>query len=78
MKHGYVGSDVTVVAHATVENVRGMEVYGVIPLHLAAVALSVNAIDLPDMPADRRGTELSCEDMERFGAVCTRYVVQKG
>ena len=75
VRHGHVGPDVDVVAHATADNVAGKDVFGVLPLHLAAVAGRVNSIDLPNLPADRRGTDLSADDMDAFGAVLTGYVV---
>ncbi|MEJ5169384.1 MAG: CRISPR-associated protein Csx16 [Fimbriimonadales bacterium] len=51
-----------VLAHATADDVRGKVVLGVLPLHLAALAKAVVSIDL-DLPADRRGTDLSAEEM---------------
>ena len=78
VRHGHVPADVDVVVHATADNVRGRDVYGVLPLHLAVEAGRVNSVDLPGLPADRRGTELSADEMDDFGAVLRTYVVMTG
>ncbi len=73
-KRGIVGK---VIAHATEDDVRGKDVIGNLPLHLAAVAKSVTVVDMPALPADWRGQDLSPEQMDQAGATLTRYVVQK-
>ena len=65
-----------VVAHATAEDVRGKRVYGVLPLHLAAAAADVYTIDLPGLPAEKRGQDLSPEEMDRYGAILRPYRVE--
>lgn len=72
-RHGIVGE---VVAHATSDNVRGRVVYGVLPLHLAALTAEVVAIDMPGLPPDRRGQDLTPEEMDTYGARLTRYQVR--
>ncbi|GIV81675.1 MAG: hypothetical protein KatS3mg051_1029 [Anaerolineae bacterium] len=66
-----------VVEHATPDAVRGRVVYGNLPLHLAALAAEVVAIDMPDLPRDVRGWDLTPEEMDTFGARMTRYRVLK-
>lgn len=73
-KHGIEGE---VVSHATEENVRGREVYGVLPLHLAALASRVYCIDMQLAPEDR-GRDLSAEEMEARGAHLCAYRVLSG
>lgn len=65
----------TVVAHATADIVRGRDVYGVLPLHLAAVCRTVTTVDL-DLPADKRGAELSVNEVETYFTGMTTYVVK--
>lgn len=67
-----------VVAHATADDVAGRIVYGALPLHLAAAADAVVAIDIPDLPAGKRGHELSADELTEYGATLTRYVVRHG
>lgn len=67
----------TVVGHATEETVAGKRVYGILPLHLSAHATEVWTVDMPDLPADRRGTEMTPEEMDSFGATLVGYRVQK-
>ena len=64
---------VPVLAAATMDDVRGMVVYGNIPLHLATVAASVIAIEFAGAPP--RGQEYSLADMDAAGARLVRYRV---
>lgn len=48
---------------------------GILPLNLAARAAEVWAIDLPNLPAELRGKELSPEQMDAAGATVTKYKV---
>lgn len=50
-------------------------VYGVLPLHLAAVADEVISIDLPGLRPDQRGKDLSPEEMDEAGASLRCYRV---
>ena len=55
--------------------VAGKIVFGVLPLHLAAQAHAVVTIDMPSLPADKRGVDLTPAEMDSFGARMTAYVV---
>ena len=59
---GYSGP---VVEHATAENVRRKVVIGVLPMHLAAEAAAVGSVVM-DLPREKRGQELSVEEVEEF------------
>lgn len=63
-----------VVSHAEPEDLAGNRVIGVLPVDLAALCGEYWALDMR-IPADFRGKELSCEDMERFGCSIKRWVV---
>ena len=63
-----------VVSHA--EIVKGKDVYGVLPLHLAALANTITSVDL-NLPAEMRGKELSLEDVERHFVGFATYKVSK-
>jgi hypothetical protein len=65
--------DVPVLASATAEAVRGKEVFGNLPLHLAAEAELVHAIEFPAAPP--RGAEYTVDDMLKAGAVLRPYYV---
>jgi CRISPR-associated protein Csx16 len=73
-QRGIVGK---VIAHATPDDVRGKDVIGNLPLHLASVALSVTVVDMPNLPPELRGQDLSPEQMDQVGATLSRYVVRK-
>jgi hypothetical protein len=59
---GYTGP---VVEHATAEDVRRRVVIGVLPLHLAAEAAAVGSVVM-ELPREKRGQELSVEEVEEF------------
>lgn len=73
-RHGVEGE---VTAHATAELVRGKRVFGILPLGLAAECESVVSIDVPNLPAEKRGQELTPEEMDAFGAKLVEYVVRR-
>ena len=63
-----------VLASATAEDVDGAIVAGNLPLHLAALAAEVIAVEF-DSGSAPRGTEYTLEDMEASGARLVRYRV---
>lgn len=65
-----------VISHATEEDVRGNNVYGVLPLHLASLANTVTTIDM-NLPAEMRGKELSLTDIETYFTGMSTYQVKK-
>ena len=71
---GFIGEDVRVIEHATVDDVRGEVVVGVLPLHLAAEAEEVWAVEL-NIPPEMRGKELTAADIDRFAGAIRRYKV---
>jgi CRISPR-associated protein Csx16 len=68
--------DVEIVAHASVEDLRGHIVIGTLPVQLAAECGEYWHLEI-DVPAEYRGRELTIADMERFGCTLTCYTVQK-
>jgi len=71
---GLVGEDAKVISHASPDDVRGRDVIGVLPLHLASLAKSVTEVQL-DLPPDARGKELSLEEMKKYFRGIKKYVV---
>lgn len=69
-----IGITGEVIAHATADSVRGREVIGVLPLHLAALAESVTSVDM-ELPAELRGVELSAEQVRQHFKGLTTYKV---
>ena len=55
--------------------IEGCIVYGNIPLHLAAVAESVFSVEIPNLPKEFRGADLTPEQMDEFGARLRQYSV---
>lgn len=73
-KNGVEGE---VISHATQEQIEGKDVYGVLPLHLASVCNSVTTVDMPGLPSEKRGIDISVEEMDAYGATMSRYEVRK-
>lgn len=65
-----------VISHATEEEIRGNDVYGVLPLRLASLANTVTTIDM-NLPAEMRGKELSLEDIKKYLVDISTYKVEK-
>ena len=65
----------TVVAHATAENVKGKDVYGILPLNLAALCRTITSVDMA-LPAEKRGAELSATEVAEYFTGMTTYVVK--
>jgi len=70
-EHGISGR---VVAHATEEDVAGRHVIGVLPLRLAALALTITEVPL-NVPEEMRGTELTVDDLRNFAGEPVTYNV---
>ena len=75
-KHHPEFADVEVIAQASPEDLKGNRIIGTLPIHLAAICKRYWHLEMT-VPADRRGTEISCEDMEKFGCKITRFEVIK-
>lgn len=72
-RHGITGETIDHVSDPA--QIRGRRVVGNLPLHLAAEATSITTVDMPDLPADKRGQDLTPEEMDSFGATLARYAV---
>lgn len=64
--------DTPVIEQATAADVEGKDVYGNIPLHLAALAATVHVVEFKDPP---RGAEYTVDDMRAAGATLRAYTV---
>ena len=69
-------ADAEVVAQATPEQVSGKHVYGVLPLHLAALADKVTTVSL-NLPAALRGVELTEDQVRQHMSSLETFRVQK-
>ena len=70
-------SDVKVVEHAVPSDVRGAVVYGVLPLNLAAEAVEVWTVTMPNLRPDQRGQDLTPAEMDAAGAHLEGFVVAR-
>jgi len=67
--------DVRIIPHATPDDVRGQHVVGVLPLSLAALAVTVTEIPLALAPEDQ-GRELDIERLRQVAQPARTYVVR--
>jgi len=65
-----------VLTHATAREIEGRDVIGVLPMHLASFARSVTEVGL-DIPADKRGKELTIDEIRQFFTGLNSFVVIK-
>lgn len=70
--HGITGR---VISHATADDIRGRDVVGALPYHLAALSNSVSVIDMPALREDQRGKDLTPVEMDAAGATMKKYRV---
>lgn len=77
-KRGITGE---VIAQATADDVRGKNVYGVLPLWLAAEAESVTEVSMPGITLEQRklnaSGDMTVEEMDAAGAHLVTYTVKK-
>ena len=62
-KRGFIDEDTTVLDFARVEDIKGKNIFGVVPFRLAAECESVTELPLR-IKAEFRGKELSVEEIE--------------
>ena len=65
-----------VIAQATPSEVEGKHVYGVLPLHLAALADRVTTVSL-NLPPELRGVELNVEQVRQYMSDLETFKVSK-
>lgn len=68
--------DGEVISHATAAAVRGKDVVGVLPLHLASEASTITEVSL-DLPPELRGKELTANEVRQHLKGLTTYRVEK-
>lgn len=70
-----------VLAQATAEDVRGKIVFGILPLHLAAEAMSVTEVSMPGLTLEARkrvaSGDFTVDEMDAFGAHLQTFVVSR-
>lgn len=71
---GYVAADSVVIEHATPENVAGQHVWGVLPHSLSCLTKSFTEVPM-SIPAEKRGVELTLDDMRAYAGEPVTYVV---
>ena len=68
-ERGIVGADVPVVAHVQADDIRGKDVVGVLPSHLAAEAATVTEIPLALELEDRKALQHGDLGLERMRTI---------
>ena len=62
------GIEGRVLTHATEDDVREQDIYGVLPLGLASLAKTVTTVEMPGLKPEQRGKDMSPEEMDAAGA----------
>lgn len=71
---GAADASTPVLPHASEEDVRGKEVAGVLPMHLAALTATFTTVELA-LPLEMRGRELTLDDMKRYCKGLHTYII---
>lgn len=71
---GYNGR---VIERATPSDVLGKHVIGKLPIALSAIASSITNVIIPGVPESKWGNELTCQDLDRYGAFLRTYIVKE-
>lgn len=66
----------SIMEHATEDDIRGYDVVGVLPLHLAAVANSVTVVPL-NVPQEKRGDNLTKEEIRQYAGEPRTFKVEE-
>lgn len=75
-EQGIIPAGANVLPRATPDDVKGRHVVGVLPLHLAALAVRVTVVPL-NVPDELRGVELSLEQVRRYAGPASTYAVHQ-
>ena len=75
LEQGLITEKDNVVSHAHEKLVRGKHIIGNVPLSLAAVAESVTIIPFANLPLEKRGRELSLEEVRYYAQLPRAYKV---
>jgi putative CRISPR-associated protein (TIGR02620 family) len=75
------GIEGDVIAQATADDILGRDVYGILPLWLAAEANSVTEVTMPGLTLEARkrvnGGDFSVAEMDEWGAEMRTFIVRK-
>lgn len=77
LEQGIIDEKTNVVSHAHEKLVRGKRIIGNVPLSLAAVAESVTIIPFGNLPLEKRGRELSLEEVRYYAMSPRTFVVKQ-
>ena len=74
---GYTNPDTTVLSHVTdTDQIKDKNVVGVLPHSMSCLCKTFSEVPL-NIPADKRGKELTLEDMYEMAGELVTYSVQK-
>jgi len=73
---GLIDSNVNVITHAKIEDVRGKHVIGVLPYWLACHSGKFTEVPLR-MPSEKRGKELTLEEIEFYSFTPKTYTIRE-
>jgi putative CRISPR-associated protein (TIGR02620 family) len=75
VEQGIVNEKTPVISHAKADDIEGKHVIGVLPMHMAALALTITEVPL-NIPAELRGKELDLEQVRAFAGEPVTYSVR--
>lgn len=76
LNNGYIDKNAKHISHASIDDIRGKHVFGVLPLWLACHTAKMTEVQLR-LPLDKRGIELSLKEIEFFAVKPHTYIIRK-
>jgi putative CRISPR-associated protein (TIGR02620 family) len=76
VEEGIIDGTEVVLKHVEVDEVKGKNVIGILPLSLAAETSTITEVPLA-LPPEMRGKELTIEDIRKYAGDPVTYRVQK-
>lgn len=76
MQNGFIDEDTPQLAKATIQDVKGKHVFGILPNWLACKTAKFTEVQLR-LPAEMRGKELTIEDVEFYKVRPRTYEIRE-
>jgi len=73
-EEGYIDEETEVIEHADIDDVRGYDTIGVLPMRLAAATRSHTEVSI-EFPPDYRGEELDKSEVAEYATEIVRYLI---
>lgn len=74
--NGYIDKNTEHISHASIDDIKGKHVYGILPNWLACHAAKMTEVQLR-LPIEKRGTELSLKEINFYAVKPKTYIIRE-